>query len=68
MHELRATVRAYLEHGQCVSATAALLRHDRKTIQRQLHLAEQLLNHCLRDRSGELLIALRAAEIVPLAG
>jgi hypothetical protein len=68
MHELRATVRAYLEHGQCVSATAALLRHDRKTIQRQLHLAEQLLNHCLRDRSGELLIALRAADIVPLAG
>jgi hypothetical protein len=68
MHELRATLRAYLEHGQRVSAAAALLRHDRKTIQRQLHFAEQLLNHCVRDRSGELLIALRAADILRLAG
>jgi hypothetical protein len=68
MHELRATLHAYLENGQCVSATAALLRRDRKTIQRQLHFAEQLLNHCLRDRSGELLIALRAADILQLAG
>jgi DNA-binding PucR family transcriptional regulator len=68
MHELRVTLRAYLEHGQRVSAAAALLRHDRKTIQRQLHFAEQLLNHCVRDRSGELLIALRAADILRLAG
>jgi sugar diacid utilization regulator len=62
--ELRATVRAYLENGQCVSTTASLLRRDRKTIQRQLQAAEQILGRCVRDRSGELLIALRTAEIL----
>jgi hypothetical protein len=62
--ELRATLRAYLEHGQCVSTTAALLRRDRKTIQRQLQSAQELLRRCVSDRSGELLIALRTADIV----
>jgi hypothetical protein len=57
-------LRAYLEHGQCVSTTAALLRRDRKTIQRQLQSAQELLRRCVSDRSGELLIALRTADIV----
>jgi hypothetical protein len=57
-------LRAYLEHGQCVSTTATLLRRDRKTIQRQLQSAEELIRRCVCDRSGELLIALRTADIV----
>jgi len=61
---LRNTLRSYLEHGQCVSTAAALLRRDRKTIQRQLQSAEELLGRCVSDRSGELLIALRTADIV----
>jgi DNA-binding PucR family transcriptional regulator len=36
MRELRETLRVYLEHGQRVSATAAVRRRDRKTIERQL--------------------------------
>jgi hypothetical protein len=68
MRELRATLRAYLEQGQCVSAAAALRRRDRKTIQRQLRSAERLLDRCVRDRSDELLIALRTADILRRAG
>jgi len=64
MRELRATLRAYLEHSQSVSATAALRRRDRKTIERQLRAAEQLIHHPVSDRSDELLIALRVAEIL----
>lgn len=64
MRELRATLRAYLEHGQSVSATAALRRRDRKTIERQLRSAEELIHHRVSDRSDELLIALRIAEIL----
>lgn len=68
MGELRATLRAYLEQGQSVSATAALRRRDRKTIQRQLRSAERLIRHGVRDRSDELLIALRTADILRGAG
>jgi hypothetical protein len=64
MRELRETLRAYLEHGQSVSATAALRRRDRKTIERQLRSAEELIRHRVSDRSDELLIALRIAEIL----
>lgn len=64
MRELRATLRAYLEQGQCVSAAAALRGKDRKTIQRQLRTAEDLLDRCVRDRCDELLIALRTADIL----
>jgi hypothetical protein len=64
IRELRATLCAYLDHGQCVSAAAASLQHDRKTIQRRLHAAERLLRRCVRDRSGELLVALRTVEIL----
>jgi hypothetical protein len=64
MRELRATLRVYLEHGQRVSTTAALLRRDRKTVQRQLQSAEELLQRCIPDRSGELLIALRTADVL----
>lgn len=64
MHELRETLRAYLEHNQSVAATAALRRRDRKTIERQLRSAEQLINHRVSDRSDEVLIALRVAEIL----
>ena len=64
MTELRATVRVYLEHGQNVSAAAAVRRRDRKTIQRQLRAAERLIHHDVRERSSEVLVALRASEIL----
>lgn len=64
MREVRDTLRAYLENGQSVSATAALRRRDRKTIERQLRTAEDLIHHRAYDRSDELLIALRVAEIL----
>jgi hypothetical protein len=64
MRELRETLRAYLEHSQSVSATAALRRRDRKTIERQLRSAEQLIHHRVSDRSDEVLIALRVAEVL----
>jgi hypothetical protein len=64
MRELRETLRAYLEHSQSVSATAALRRRDRKTIERQLRAAEQLIQHHVSDRSDEVLIALRVADIL----
>lgn len=62
--ELRQTLRAYLEHSQSVSATAALRRRARKTIERQLRSAELLIHHRVSDRSDELLVALRVAEIL----
>lgn len=68
MRELRETLRAYLEHSQSVSATAALRRRDRKTIERQLRSAEQLIHHRVSDRSDEVLIALRVAEILRHGG
>jgi hypothetical protein len=64
MRELRATLRAYLEHSQSISATAALRRRDRKTIVRQLRSAERLIHHRVCDRSDELLMALRIADIL----
>jgi hypothetical protein len=64
MRELRGTLRAYLEHGQSVSATAAVRRRDRKTIERQLCSAELLIHHRVSDRCDELLIALRIADIL----
>jgi hypothetical protein len=64
MRELRKTLRAYLEHSQSVSATAALRRRDRKTIERQLRSAEQLIHHRVSDRSDAVLIALRVADIL----
>ena len=64
MRELRETLRAYLEHSQSVSATAALRRRDRKTIERQLRSAEKLIHHRVSDRSDEVLIALRVSEIL----
>jgi GGDEF-like domain len=68
MRELRATLRAYLEHSQSVSATAALRRRDRKTIVRQLRSAERLIRHRVSDRSDELLMALRVADILRQRG
>jgi hypothetical protein len=64
MGELRETLRVYLEHGQSVSATAAVRRRDRKTIERQLRSAEIFINHRVSDRCDELLIALRIADIL----
>jgi hypothetical protein len=64
MSELRETLRVYLEHSQSVSATAALRRRNRKTIERQLRSAEQLIHHPVSDRSDDVLIALRVAEIL----
>jgi hypothetical protein len=64
MRELRETLRAYLEHSQSVSSTAALRGRDRKTIERQLRSAEKLIHHRVSDRSDEVLIALRVAEIL----
>lgn len=68
MTELRATLRVYLEQGQRVSTTAALRHRDRKTILRQLHSAERLIRHYVCERSDEVLIALRAAEILRRRG
>jgi hypothetical protein len=64
MGELRETLREYLEHGQSVSATAAVRRRDRKTIERHLRSAELLIHHRASDRCDELLIALRIADIL----
>lgn len=64
MRELRETLRAYLEHSQSVSATAALRRRDRKTIERQLRSTEQLIHHRVSDRSDAVLVALRVTEIL----
>jgi sugar diacid utilization regulator len=64
MRERRETLRAYLEHGQSISSTAALRRRDRKTIERQLRSAEQLSRHRVSDRSDEVLIALWVTEIL----
>jgi hypothetical protein len=64
MGELRETLRAYLEHGQSVSATAAVRRRDRKTVERQLRSAELLIDHRVSDRCDDLLIALRIADIL----
>lgn len=64
MRELRVTLRAYLEHGQSITATAALRRRNRKTIVRQLRAAEQLIHRPVSDRSDELLVALRITEIL----
>ena len=64
MRELRETLRAYLEHSQSVSAAAALRQRDRKTIERQLRSAERLMHHRVSDRSDEVLVALRVAEIL----
>jgi hypothetical protein len=68
MRELRATLRAYLEHSQSISATAALRRRDRKTIVRQLRSAERLIHHRVCDRSDELLMALRIGDILRSSG
>jgi hypothetical protein len=64
MGELRETLRAYLEHGQSVSATAAVRSRDRKTIERQLRSAEMLIRHRVSDRSDDVLVALRTADIL----
>lgn len=64
MGALRETLRAYLENGQSVSATAAVRRRDRKTIERQLRAAEMLVGHRVSDRCDDLLIALRLADIL----
>lgn len=64
MGELRETLRAYLEHAQSVSATAAVRRRDRKTIERQLRSVERLIHHRVSDRCDDLLIALRIADIL----
>lgn len=62
--ELRETLRAYLEHGQSVSATAAVRRRDRKTIERQLRSSELMIHHRVSERCDELLVALRLADIL----
>jgi hypothetical protein len=64
MSELRDTLRVYLEHSQSVAATAALRRRNRKTIERQLRSAEGLIRHPVSDRSDDVLVALRVAEIL----
>lgn len=64
MRELRETLRAYLENGQSVSATAAVRRRDRKTIERQLRSAELLIHHRVSHRCDALLVALRLSDIL----
>jgi len=64
MRELRDTLRAYLEHGQRVAPTAAVVRRDRKTVEKHLRRAEQLLHHPVGERTDSVLIALRVGEIL----
>jgi hypothetical protein len=61
---LRQTLRVYLEHRQSVSTTAAMLGHDRKTIQRRLATVEGILPTALNERSAEVRIALRLVDAV----
>jgi hypothetical protein len=68
MDELRATLRAYLENSQSISAAAALRQRDRKTVVRQLRSAERLIHHRVSEGSDELLMALRIAEILRREG
>jgi hypothetical protein len=68
MDELRATLRAYLENSQSISAAAALRQRDRKTVVRQLRSAERLVHHRVSEGSDELLMALRIAEILRREG
>lgn len=58
---LRETLRVYLEHGQSIKRSAALLGLHYETVRRHLEAAEQCLRHPVDERSAEVLLALRLA-------
>ncbi len=58
---LRETLRVYLEHGQSIKRSAAILGLHYETIRRHLEAAEQCLRHPVDERSAEVLLALRLA-------
>jgi hypothetical protein len=64
---IRATVRAFLEHGQDSTAAARELGLHRNTVMRRLHRAGQLIGHALEDRPAEIAVAimLRATTVLP---
>jgi sugar diacid utilization regulator len=61
--ELRAVLRTYLESGLNTVSTATALGYCRRTIERRLRHAETLIGHVSRQRSSELLMAIRIAEV-----
>jgi hypothetical protein len=62
--DLRHVAQAYLESAQNTVATASKLGCNRRTVERKLQQAELLLGHLLRQRSGEVLVALRLAKVI----
>jgi hypothetical protein len=61
---LRETLQVYLEHGQSIKRTEAVLGIHRETVRRHLDAAEQRLLHPVAERSAELLVALRLLPVV----
>ena len=64
---IRATVRAFLEHGQDSTAAARELGLHRNTVMRRLYRAGHLIRHALADRPAEIAVAirLRATTVLP---
>jgi DNA-binding PucR family transcriptional regulator len=59
-HErLRETLRVYLEHGQSIKRSAAILALHNETVRRHLDAAERCLRHPIDERTAEVLVALR---------
>ena len=59
--DLRVVIRACLENVQNAVATASALGCSRRTVERKLRRAESVIGHPLRQRSAEVLLALRLA-------
>jgi hypothetical protein len=61
---LQQAARTYIESGQNVASAAARLGRSRRTVERQLRRVEDTLGRPIRDRASELLVAIRAAEVM----
>jgi hypothetical protein len=61
--ELRNVLRTYLESGHNTVSASSAVGYCRRTVERKIRQAEELLGHPARHRSGELLIALRLIEL-----
>ncbi|MET7991754.1 helix-turn-helix domain-containing protein [Amycolatopsis sp. NPDC005232] len=62
--ELRATVRAYLEHARGVGAAAEQLHVAKNTVLYRVRKAEQLLDRSLKDDHLKVQVALHLAETI----